>query len=159
MHTKLLHRYDMNSFITGPIAPESNPPIHPLWYLPSNFKISAIAIGTTTTVTTTSSVSAPATNNFVVGQRVRFHIPITYGTRELNEKTGFVIAKPASNQVVVDIDSTKFTQFIASPAYGPTPPQISAIGDINSGQINPLPYKQKTFIPGSFIDVSPINQI
>src|SRR5580765_4266785 len=100
----------MSSFITGPIAPERNPPIDPLWYLPSNFKISAISLGTTTVVTTIASTSAPSTNNFVVGQLVRFNIPPTYGTRELNGQTGYVIAKPASNQVTVDINSTKFSQ-------------------------------------------------
>ena len=158
MHTKLLHRYDMVSFITGPIAPESNPPINPLWFLPSNFKISAISTGSTTTVTTAPSTSAPSTNNFVVGQLVRFNIPPTYGIQEINGKTGFVISRPAINQLVVDINSTKFSQFIASPAFGPTPPQIAAIGDIGSGPINALPSTQQTYISGSFINVSPINQ-
>lgn len=146
------------TFITGPIAPESNPPIQPLWFLPSNFEITAISTGITTTVTTTSSVSAPATNNFVVGQLVRFSIPPTYGIRQLDGRTGYVIAKPTSNQVVVDINSTTFNQFVAVPSYGPTPPQIAAVGDIQSGPINALPTTQQTFISGSFINVSPINQ-
>jgi hypothetical protein len=146
------------SFITGPIAPESNPPINPLWYLPSNFKITAISNGSTTTVTTAASTSAPATNSFVIGQLVRFNIPLTYGIQEINGKVGYVIAKPASNQVVVDINSTKFNQFVPSPAFSRTPPQILAVGDIQSGPINATSQVQQTFISGSFINVSPINQ-
>lgn len=149
----------MSSFVTGPIAPESNPPIEPLWFLPSNFKITAITTGISTTVTTTSSTSAPSTNNFVVGQLVRFTIPPTYGIQEINGKTGYVISKPASNQVVVDINSTKFSQFISSPTYGPTPPQIAAVGDISSGPTNATGQTgQQTYISGSFINVSPVNQ-
>jgi hypothetical protein len=55
--------------------------------------------------------------------------------------------------------------FIPTPTYGPTPPQILPIGDINNGGINniflvaqsgttPIP-QTIAFIPGSFIDVSP----
>lgn len=148
----------MSSFITGPIAPESNPPIEPLWFLPSNFKISAISTGSTTTVTTIASASAPSTNNFVVGQLVRFNITPTYGIQEINGKTGYVISKPTANQVVVDINSSKFSQFVPSPSYGPTPPQICAVGDIGSGPINATSRSQQTFISGSFINVSPIDQ-
>lgn len=148
----------MSSFITGPIAPESNPPIEPLWFLPSNFTITAITRGTTTTVTTTSSTSAPSTNNFVVGQLVRFNIPPTYGIQEINGKTAYVLSKPSSSQVIVDINSTTFSAFNAAPSYGPTPPQISAIGDVNSGPINATRSTQQTFISGSFINVSPVDQ-
>jgi hypothetical protein len=148
----------MSTFITGPIAPENNPPIEPLWFLPSNFTITAITRGVTTTVTTTSSVSAPSSNNFSIGQLVRFNIPKTYGIQEINGKVGYVLSKPASNQVTVGINSTTYSPFNAAPAYGPTPPQIAAIADINSGAINAAVASQQTFIAGSFINVSPVNQ-
>jgi len=149
----------MNTFITGPIAPENNPPIEPLWFLPSNFTISAITNGVTTTVTTTSSVSAPSNNNFIVGQQVRFTIPKTYGIQELNGMTGYVLSKPSSDEVEVNINSSHFSQFIPSPTYGPTPPQIAAIGDINSGPLTGnRPTAQQTFVSGSFINVSPVKQ-
>lgn len=148
----------MSTFITGPIAPENNPPIEPLWYLPSNFTISAITTGTTTVVTTHSSVSAPSTNNFVVGQLVRFNIPPTYGIQQINGMAGYILSRPMYNQVEVGINSTTFNQFVPSPSYGPTPPQIAAVGDISSGPINSDRAGNQTFISGSFINVSPINQ-
>ena len=134
----------------GPQAPESNPPINPQWYQPSQFNISAISLGLQTTITTSVD------HNYVVGQTVRILVPPNYGTTQLNELQGYVTSIPASNQIVIDINSTKMNQFISSPTYGPTPPQVVAIGDINSGQINSLGrINNITYVPGSFIDVSP----
>jgi hypothetical protein len=144
----------------GPIAPENNPPIMPDFYLPRVFYIEAIQTGATTLITTTLP------HNYVVGQTVRLLIPSTYGARLLNEQQGQVIAIPAPNQVKTSIYSLNSDAFIASPAYGPTPPQIIPIGDINNGGINNVinqGYSNRTtqvpqticFIPGSFIDISP----
>lgn len=139
------------ALIFGPIAPENNPPINPQFYQPGVFNISAISNGPTTIVTTT------ATHNYVIGQEVRFLISQLYGERQLNEKTGFVIAIPASNQVTVNIDSTFFDSFTANLISGTTQPQIVAIGDANSGPINATGRTNNgTFIPGSFIDISPL---
>lgn len=136
--------------IFGPIAPENNPPINPQYYQPSVFDISAIALGTSTTVTTSVN------HNYVIGQLVKLLIPFTYGSVQLNGQEGYVITIPAANQVVVNIDSTRANSFIASPTYGPTPPQIIAVGDINSGQISSSGNVQiNTYIPGSFRDISP----
>jgi hypothetical protein len=134
----------------GPTAPESNPPINPQYYQPSLFYISAIGEGTVTTVTTTVD------HNYVIGQLTRLLIPFTYGAQQLNGRQGYVIGIPAANQVTLNIDSTKANAFVPSPSYGPTPPQIAAIGDANSGQISSTGNVQiKTYIPGSFIDISP----
>lgn len=147
------------SFVIGPIAPESNPTIEPLWYLPSNFTVTAITRGVNTTVTTTSSTSAPSTNNYVIGQLVRFNIPSTFGIQQLNGQSGYVIEVTPPNQFVVNINSSFYDSFNPSPAYGPTPPQVAAIGDTNSGTINPSGRTNNgTYVPGSFIDVSPIRQ-
>jgi hypothetical protein len=142
------------SIFPGPIAPENNPPINPQYFQPSDFKISAISLGTTTTVTTSVN------HNYVVGQNIRLLIPSTYGSRGLNERQGLVISIPAANQVIVNIDSSGITPFIASPSYGPTPPQIIAIGDQNSGEISSSGRTTDSSItgptiPGTFINISP----
>lgn len=132
----------------GPVPPYTNPPINPQFYQPSRFVISAISLGLTTTVTTTEDM------NYVIGQQVRLIIPPSYGSRGLNEKTGFVIAIPADDQVTLDIFSIGIDPFIASSAT--TKAQIIAIGDTNSGQINENGRVNLNInIPGSFINISP----
>lgn len=132
----------------GPIPPYTNPPINPQYYQPSRFNISAVTLGATTTITTTEDM------NYVIGQLVRLIIPPTFGCRALNEKTGYVISIPSSNQVVLGIYSVGFDPYISSPA--PTRAQILAIGDTNSGQINENGrVNLKSNIPGSFINISP----
>lgn len=134
--------------IFGPIAPENNPLIHPEWYLPRVFDISAITLGTTTTITTSVN------HNYVVGQEVRLLIPLTYGSFQLNEVTGFVTSIPAANQVTTTINSTQANAFKIGSTT--TPAQIVPIGDVNTGVINSQGrIHNGTFIPGSFINVSP----
>lgn len=149
----------MSSFyLSGPIAPESNPPIEPQDFQPGLFFITAITRGRTTTVT----VSAPSWQNYTInqsmyiGQLVRFDLTKPYGIRQINKQTGYVLSFPSSTQVVVDIDSSLYDPFISSPPTGKTDPQIVPIGDINQGAINSSGRtNQQTFIPGSFINVSP----
>lgn len=134
----------------GPIAPENNPAIQPQNYQPRRFQISAITLGTNTTVTTSTD------HDYVVGQLVRLLIPPTYGSYQLSEQQGMVLSIPAANQVVVSINSAQnVNAFVSSPTYGPTPPQIVAIGDQNSGPINTGRTNNQTFIDGSFINISP----
>ena len=136
------------SFPPGPIALYRNLPIEAQYYKPSRFVISAIGLGATTLITTTVAL------NYVVGQVVRFIIPLTFGTRQLNEQQGVVTQVPSANQVVVAINSLNYNPYIASSAT--TPAQIMAIGDVNSGHINPFgPYHTFPYIPGSFINISP----
>lgn len=135
--------------IVGPIAPYSNVPINAQYYQPSKFFISDITLGQTTTVTTTED------NNYVIGQTCRLIIPYSSGCRQLNEVQGVVIDIPTSDEVILNIDSSQNVDpFTVSSS--PTQPQILAIGDVNSGQIN-LNGSQNitTYIPGSFIDISP----
>ena len=135
----------------GPIPPETNPPIQAYFYEPSQFNISAITLGQTTTITTSVN------NNFVVGQNVRTVIPWNYGTRQLNEQSGLVIALPAANQVTINIDSSKYDSFISNPLGPTTPAQIMPIGDFNSGNINSSGnLVLGTGIPGAFINISPL---
>jgi len=134
---------------TGPVALYNNLPINAQYYQPSQFFISAISLGTTTTVTTTVD------NNYVIGQLCRLIIPPTNGCPQLNEQTGYVIAIPNPNQVTLNINSSGLNSFVTS-TY-PTQPQILAIGNINSGAINSTGISNdSTFIPGSFINISPL---
>lgn len=145
--------------ISGPVSPFSNLPITPQFYQPSQFPITAITYGITTTVTMgngTNNVSP----NYVIGQEVRLVIPPKYGARKLNGKRGFVISLPSSTQVEVDINSIGTDPFIASPTFLPnesqTPAQILAIGDVSSGQINSSGrINLGLTIPGAFENISP----
>lgn len=136
------------TFITGPIPAYQNLPIEAQYYQPSRFVISAITLGTTTLVTMTIAT------NYLIGQAVRFIIPPSFGTRQLNEQQGLVISIPEPNQVVVNIDSSKYDAFIASSAT--TQAQIMAIGGVNSGSINANGNQNTaTNIPAAFINISP----
>ena len=135
----------------GPIATENNPPINPQYYKPSVFDISAISLGNTTTVTTTVD------HNYVVGQTVRLLIPMIYGSFQLNEQMANVISIPSSTQVALNLVSTDSKAFVSNPTSGTTQPQIVAVGDVNSGQINSMGRSNNgNYIPGSFIDISPL---
>lgn len=135
--------------ISYPIPAYSNVPINAQFYQPSKFVISAITLGQTTTITATADM------NYVVGQLVRLIIPPTFGTRQLNESQGYVLSLPASNQVEVGINSVGADPFINSSAT--TKAQILGIGDVNSGVVNSQGrLSSGTFIPGSFINISPL---
>lgn len=97
------------AIITSPFPAEQNPPIRSDFYVPNFFTISSLTLGQTTSVTTSTA------HNFTVGQLIRFKIPNRYRTRELNTQTGYVTSVPTTDSVVVDIDSSSFTTFVASP--------------------------------------------
>lgn len=135
--------------ITGPVPPYANVPIHPEYFKPRKYFISTMSLGTTTTVTTT------AAHDYVIGQLCRLIIPTVNGPYQLNEKTGYVISIPSSTQVVLDLNSQKLDAFVTTTL--PTQPQILAIGDINSGNINASGnLATSTVIPGSYQNISPI---
>lgn len=138
------------SAIVGPIAPENNPPINPQFFNPSRFVISNITLGTTTVVTTVLNT------DYQIGQEARLIIPPSFGSIQLNEATGFVLSLPSSNQVELNINSSvNVDPFISSSAT--TKAQILPVGDVNSGQVNSSGITGNiTFIPGSFINISPL---
>lgn len=133
--------------ISYPIPPYQNLPIEPQFYQPSAFFISNVALGIMTTVTTSVD------HNYVVGQLVRLLIPETYGSRGLNESQGYVVSIPASNQVLLNINSSNNVNPFVNSGQ-PTKPQILAIGDVNTGVTNTGRSNNGTYIPGSFIDIS-----
>jgi hypothetical protein len=134
--------------MSGPIPPYSNLPIEEQNYLPSRYLISNVQLGVTTLVTTVGDV------NYVVGQTVRLIIPYGYGCVQLNQRQGNVVSIPTSNQVKIDIDSSRFVNdFFAANLL--QMPQIVAIGDFNSGFVSSAGSNYaKTYIPGSFVNVS-----
>lgn len=138
-----------STVITYPIPAYQNVAIHAEYYLPTRFVISAISLGPTTTVTT----SLP--HNYVIGQEIRLVIPNGYGSTQLNGISGLVIIIPSTTQVTLDISSIGVDPFIAASLS--QQPQILAIGDVNTGKINANGrIMLGTFIPGSFINISPL---
>lgn len=114
--------------------------LYPYLYFPGQSFISAITLGTTTTIDTTSA------HNFVVGQEVAFRIPTQWGTTQLNSLPnvlipgspvyGYVISVTDYNTVVVNIDSSAYTAFNSNQSatvLGYSYPQIVAVGDVNTG--------------------------
>jgi hypothetical protein len=134
--------------IRGPVPPYSNNPIAPQFYQPSQFFISGITLGQTTVITTSVN------HNFVLDQEVRLLIPPSFGTIQLNHRTGFVIAISAPNQVTLNINSTNADAYIAS-TNKIQQAQIIAIGDVSNGVINTGRSGNMTYVPGAFINISP----
>lgn len=138
----------LTGVISYPIPAYSNVPIKPQFYQPTIFFILAISRGINTTVTTT------ADHNYVIGQEIRLLIPASFGAWQLNGQTGFVLSIPSPDQVIVNINSKNSNAFIGHLA--PTQAQIIAIGDVNTGVQNSNGRSSTgTFIPGSFINISP----
>ena len=139
--------------ITGPIALYNNLPIQPQYFQPWRFVISAITLGNPTVFTLT--IPSITDLNYVIGQQVRVIIPETFGCRQLNGQTGYVLVVTNPDQVSVSIDSSLGVDpYVASSAT--TPAQLLAIGDINSGQISSTGLNiPLVSVPGAFINISP----
>lgn len=148
----VINIYMSSQYFNAPHALESNPPIVPQYYRPGAYYITGISQGSTTTITTNVD------NQYIVGQQVRFVVPNTYSMVQLNEQIGYVQSILTSTSFTVNIDSSKYNSFNSSPAYGPTKPQVMAIGDINSGVPANASGRtnQGTTIPGAFINTSPL---
>jgi hypothetical protein len=136
----------------GPTPPFNNPPIQPYFFKPSQFIISNIVLGQTTTVTTVLP------NNYVVGQQIRLLIPSGYGCTQLDEVKGFISSILSTTDFVTTIDSSQnVNAFISSPPNVINYPQVIAIGDINFGISNPNGTVLSTVtIPGAFVNTSPV---
>lgn len=131
----------MNTVISYPIPAFSNVPIQDITQ-PGFFFISAITLGITTLIETSVD------HNYVIGQQVRLIVPQSYGTYQLTGRTGYVLAIPSADRVILDIFSIGMSPFVMG--SGPVAAQIIAIGDINSGAINDSITTQGTSIPGAF---------
>lgn len=138
------------SVISYPVPLYANVPIQANNFQPSQFVISAITLGVTTTVTTTTNM------NYVVAQEVRLLIPPGFGCRQLNGQLGYVISLPSANQVLLSIDSSKNVDSYISATNNTEKAQILAVGDINNGIISSTGLNiPTTNVPGAFINISP----
>lgn len=143
--------------------------LYPYIYFPGETVISAITLGTTTTVDTASA------HNFRVGQEIAFRVPSAWGTTELNSLPntltpgspvyGYVISVTDYNTVIVNIDSSAMTAFTSNVSFAGTSgrsfAQIVAVGDVNTGgqaisSGSPL-YPSPIFEPIGTTEVSTIN--
>lgn len=143
--------------------------LYPFIYFPGDTVISAITLGTTTTIDTASA------HNFRVGQEVAFRIPAQYGTVELNSLPnnltpgapayGYVVSVTDYNTFVVNIDSSSYTAFANNVAVansiGLSFPQVVAVGDVNTGgqviSAGSVLYPSPVFEPIGTTEVSTIN--
>lgn len=137
--------------LTFPIPLYQNVEIREEYYIPQRYVIDDITLGQTTTVTTDGN------HDYVVGQQIRFLIPANFGSYQLNNVKGIVTSIPSPTQLVIDVDSSRNVDaFLTAATVTTSSPQIIAIGDVNSGAINNQGRtNNKTFIPGSFINISP----
>jgi len=138
-------------FNSGPIAPERNPPINVEFYSP---RISVLDSVTPISQTQTRIVTTED-NQFVVGQVVRFNIPIGDGMEGLNGTQANVISITDATTFIVGFDTTGFNAFNSS-GNSKQLPYVVPIGDVNSGPINSSGRINNTiYIQGSFINISP----
>src|SRR5665213_2064987 len=106
--------------ISYPIPIYQNLPIHTHYFQPRRFVISGVTLGVMTVVTTTHEM------DYVIGQECRLIIPPSFGCRQLNGQTGFVVAF-SENQVTLSIDSSKNVDSYISSTYKIESAQIVAI--------------------------------
>lgn len=135
------------SLAASPSGAKVKKVLYPYLYFPGISFISAITLGTTTTISTTHA------HNLVVGQEVAFRIPTVrgyptaWGTTGLNSLPnnltpgapayGYVVEVTDYNTVIVNINSSSYDAFnvdipIANVA-GMSFPQMVAVGDVNTG--------------------------
>ena len=129
--------------MTGPVPFENNPSVAPQYLIPGNFPIASLSVSGTTMIATVTAGDAvfdtiSIAPNFVIGQRVRFHIPNGYGMYQLDGVTGDVTAIDSSTYTIsLNLPNTQiayFNAFVPSPSapYSYQKAQISAIGDNNN---------------------------
>lgn len=115
--------------------------LYPFLYVPEDNVVSALTLGSSTTVVTTMY------HNFEVGQEVAFRIPTVYGTTQLNSLPnvlipgspvyGYVVSVTDNWTYVCSINSTGFTALNTNQPFPTTGglqfPQNLAVGDVNTG--------------------------
>jgi len=119
--------------------------LYPFLYLPEDNVVSAVTVGTTTTVVTTMY------HNFEPGQQIAFRVPPLFGTTQLNSLPNQVIPGQPIYAYVTSVtdnwtfvcttNSLSFTAFTlnfsmtSGTLSGLTYPQVLAVGDVNTGGI------------------------
>lgn len=96
-----------------------------------------------------------ANNGFSIGQKVQ--VKSVEGMTQLNNTIYTILAR-SSTTITINVNSSAFGAYTAggTATVVSTLPQIVAVGDINSGQINSSGrINNLTYINGSFINISP----
>ena len=140
-----------NPFNSGPQADYRNPPITPEYYSPNFSVLESI----TPINTFQTQIVTVASNEFVVGQLVRFVLPSNTGSVPLNEQTAYITSITDSQTFIAAIDATAMNPF--NPSRNPRQtPFVIPVGDISSGQINSSGrINNLLYPPGAFINISP----
>ncbi len=149
---------DSSGFASAATAGFVKKILYPNLYLPGNRYITAITSSGVNTVVTTS-----VNHNMVVGQEVTFTIPPQWGMTQLdqaaiasaNPQTKIYVISVTANTLTVNIDSSAFTAFSyptsAVAGQGMTFPQVTPIGDQNSGGSAPGGVLTSLTIPGAYL--------
>ncbi len=110
--------------------------------------------------------SVDPTQHYVVGMKIHFSIPYSFGMTQLNQLTGKILAVSAANYTVtVDIDTTAFTAFAfpastASPTaqlfatYAPAgaSTQFNPVTQVQTGyDFQKQPFRTGQFVPYLFL--------
>lgn len=104
-------------------------PVVPPFLLISNISQATNAVVTVTTA-----------NQYVVGQRVYFSVPFTYGMFQINSLSSTIQAVDVTNLIfTMDIDSTLFDAFTV-PASGEQPATLSPSGAHNLYNTTTVPF-------------------
>ena len=132
--------------------------LYPFLYLPQDNVISAMTLGTTTTISTTMY------HNLEIGQEVAFRVPGFWGTTQLNSLPntiipgspiyGYVVSLTDNWNFVVNINSTTYKAFsvnnvlaTSSSLLGLTYAQVVPVGDVNTGGKSIGVYNNTTLYP------------
>lgn len=105
--------------------------------------------------------SVDPTQHYVVGMKVHFSVPSSFGMTEMNQQTGTITALSSANYTMtVDIDSSAFTTF-AFPASSSSPTAalfatVSPAGakttiDANTGVVTGYDFQYQPFRTGQFV--------
>lgn len=113
---------------------------------------------TITAATKASHVVLTANNSFYANNLLT--ISGVQGMTELNGSNRLIVSR-TDTTITLDLNSTAFGTYTSGGiATLQTPivnyPQIIAVGDVNSGQTNTGRTGNLTFVPGSFINISPL---
>lgn len=84
------------------------------------------------------TVSTP--NSYIVGQKVYFSVPFSYGMYQANGLTGQIISVDSTNLIFsMNINSSQFDSFVV-PSSGEQPATLSPQGSNNVYQYTTLPF-------------------
>lgn len=113
------------SIFPGPQPEFTNPIIEPTHFSPRVFIIAGVIKGLTSTIITTEE------HDFVEGQRIRIRMPQPYGMDQIDNEEGFILEISSSIGIVIDLDTRGYDDFVATPLFVSTSPQVFVVTNLN----------------------------